>query len=48
MERFQGDLVTFCALNNLDMHKQVFQQDEAISHTAHENVYPLQSQSADF
>lgn len=41
-ERFQGDMNTFCWLNNADMEKQVFQQDQATTHTGHGNINLLQ------
>lgn len=41
-ECFQGDLDTFCAMDHLDIHEQVFQQDGATSHTGHGNRRLLQ------
>ncbi|KAJ4430308.1 hypothetical protein ANN_22521 [Periplaneta americana] len=42
IERFQGDLITFCELNNLDLGQQVFQQDGATAHTGRGNLTLLQ------
>ncbi|KAJ4437692.1 hypothetical protein ANN_17837 [Periplaneta americana] len=42
IEHFQGDLITFCELNNVGLGQQVFQQDGATTHTGHGNLTLLQ------
>ncbi|KAJ4441997.1 hypothetical protein ANN_11861 [Periplaneta americana] len=42
IERFQGDLITFCELNNLNLGQQVYRQVGASAHTGHGNLILLQ------